>query len=694
MFPNIIKEKEPLVLIVDDSKLIRAQLRDFLEVEGYKVIEGKNGREGITKYFKYKPDIILMDYLMPEMDGLEACLEIQKNLTESDSVSIIMITSMGSDEPVEASFNAGAADYITKPINFPVLKQRLKRMVASKSAKDTLKKTQAFSESIIDNAMEGIVTTNHTGEIIYINPAMESTFGVYSDVTLSKHISILFPELYKSENESLDFSTLIDATLETECAMTNGSLVPVEFSVSRFDMDNEVFFTIILRDITERRQYESKIRKQAFYDALTGLPNRALLKERMVTEIARADRLHTQLAVMYVDLDRFKIINDTLGHEIGDILLKDVSRRMTHAIRADDFVARLGGDEFLILIPGLTNTEHVGKIATGILKHLNEPFRIKTHEINITGSIGISIYPDDGSSQESLMTNADIAMYRAKESGKNKFQAYTEDLSKKALARMEIEHDLRRAIDYKEFIIHYQPKVSSKTEKIIGMEALLRWQHPRLGLVPPNEFIPLAEETGMILQLGEWVLHEACKHNKSLQNAGYAPITVSVNLSMKQFEQYDFIETVSRILRDTGLDPQYLELEITESIAMLDVDNTVKIITELQELGVHFSIDDFGTGYSSLSKLGLLTVNKLKIDKSFISNIADASQDSVIASTILTLGKNMNMQIVAEGVETKDQASFLKDNACDEMQGYYFGKPMHFEEFKEIYLKQISKDLE
>jgi len=690
MFPNIIKEKKPVVLVVDDSRLIRLQLRDFLEQEGYQVIEACNGSEGISQFIEHRPDIILMDYLMPIMNGTEACQKIKYLLKDTDDVSIVMITSLGSDESVEASFEAGASDYITKPISYAVLKQRLKRMIISKFAKDSLKQTRAFSESIIDNATEGIITTNCNGEIIYVNPAIEKIFGYAQPDLVLKHINHLFPKLFVEQPEDLPISDLIDGTFETKCLAKNESFIPAEFSVSQFSMDNETFYTIILRDITERKRYESKIKKQAFYDALTALPNRVLLKERLEVEIARAKRTDTQLAVMYLDLDRFKIINDTLGHDIGDALLKDVAKRISHAIRADDFVARLGGDEFLILIPGLTNDEHIGKIASTILSRIQDPFRIKNHEINITGSIGISICPDDGDVQESLMTNADIAMYRAKESGKNKFQTYTRELSNKALARMEMEHDLRRAIDYNEFVIHYQPKVNTETEDIIGMEALLRWQHPRLGLVPPNDFIPLAEETGMILQLGKWVLEESCIKNKALQNAGFPPLIISVNLSMRQFEQHDFVDIVKNILHETGLDPKYLELEITESIAMLNVENTVRVIATLQELGVHFSIDDFGTGYSSLSKLGLLSVNKLKIDKSFISKIADTSQDSVIASTILALGKNLNMQIVAEGVETRDQAKFLRDKECDEMQGYYFGKPMKFDDFKKVYTESIK----
>jgi len=690
MFPNIIKERKPVVLVVDDSRLIRLQLRDFLEQEGYQVIEACNGSEGITQFIEHRPDIILMDYLMPIMNGTEACQKIKYLLKDTEDVSIVMITSLGSDESVEASFEAGATDYITKPISYAVLKQRLKRMIISKFAKDSLKQTRAFSESIIDNATEGIITTNSNGEIIYVNPAIEKIFGYAQRDLVLKHINNLFPKLFVGRPEDLPISDLIDGTFETACLAKNESFIPAEFSVSQFSMDNETFYTVILRDITERKRYESKIKKQAFYDALTDLPNRVLLKERLEVEIARAKRTNTQLAVMYLDLDRFKIINDTLGHDIGDALLKDVAKRMSHAIRADDFVARLGGDEFLILIPGLTNDEHIGKIASTILSRIQDPFRIKNHEINITGSIGIAICPDDGDVQESLMTNADIAMYRAKESGKNKFQTYTRELSNKALARMEMEHDLRRAIDYNEFVIHYQPKVNTETEEIVGMEALLRWQHPRLGLVPPNDFIPLAEETGMILQLGKWVLEESCIKNKALQNAGFPPLTVSVNLSMRQFEQHDFIDIVKNILHETGLEPKYLELEITESIAMLNVENTVRVIATLQELGVHFSIDDFGTGYSSLSKLGILSVNKLKIDKSFISKIADTSQDSVIASTILALGKNLNMQIVAEGVETRDQAKFLRDKECDEMQGYYFGKPMKFDDFKKVYTESIK----
>lgn len=687
MLESLNKRIKPLIMIVDDSKLHRCQLRDFLVNEGYDVIESHDAYDSFEKLEEFKPDAILLDFVMPNMNGVEACKEYRRTKYGS-KIPIIMITSLKSDESVNSSFDAGATDFISKPINLAVLRQRLSRMINAQDARSSLKRNIAFSESIINNAMEGVVTVDQNGKIIYVNPAIETLLGYTINSIDEMTVESIIPRMFE-EFDSI--SNYIDGTFESDCTRKDGSNMPVEFSVTTFMIDEAIFYTLILRDITDRKQYEEKIRHQAFYDALTGLPNRILLKERMSFEITRARRSETKIAVMYLDLDRFKLINDTLGHDMGDNLLKEISNRLIHSVRSDDLVVRLGGDEFLILCPGLNNDEHVGKIANKILQCIKEPLVINKHEISITGSIGISLYPDDGKTQEVLLVNADIAMYKAKEKGKNKFQTFEPHLSEKAIERLEMENNLRRALDYNEFDVYYQPKVNTITEEIIGMEALIRWRHPKLGMIPPDKFIPIAEETGLILPIGEWVLYQACSHNKMLQNAGFPHVKVAVNLSARQFELYDLVETVKTVLKDTGLSPQYLELEITESIAMQNIERTIDIIKELQLMGVRFSIDDFGTGYSSLNQLSLLAVNKLKIDKSFVDKISDDTKTSVIASTVLALGKNLDMQIVAEGVENLKQVEFFKSTDCDELQGYFFGRPMSAESFKKFFADKLEE---
>ncbi|MCK8060449.1 MULTISPECIES: EAL domain-containing protein [unclassified Fusibacter] len=687
MLSSMFIKKETKILVCDNSKLTLPKLQHFLESQDYTVLHAKNDAEALYSFATQMPDAIILSDAPPHINGIELTKKIVSMLDHPDDVPIILLTDLDSSTSIAAALSAGAYDYMARPFDFTTLNQRLSRLLAPKIMQRDLINTTKFTNSIVENAADSIVTVDKHGDIIYLNPSAQKLFSFFDIKETEKNINKMFHKLFINHAQTVDINSLVNGTYETECLSFDGSYIPVEFSVTEFLIDDDIHHTIILKDISDRKEYEARIRQHAFYDSLTGLPNRVLLKERFDVEINRARRTKTQLAIIHVDLDRFKIINDTMGHSTGDELLQAVSKRMLCAIRKDDFIARIGGDEFLILIPGLHNDEHIGKVATNVLQSINKPFSINNFEINITGSIGISICPDDGQDQETLITNADIALYRSKESGKNEFKTYTPELSTKALARMEMEYDLRKAVDNQEFVVYYQPKVSTVTETIIGMEALVRWIHPKHGLVPPNDFIPLAEETGIILKIGDWVLKEACIHNKRLQEEGFDPIIVSVNLSMKQFEQKDFVDSIISTLEETGLSPEYLDLEITESIAMLDIDNTVRIIKSLQAYGVHFSIDDFGTGYSSLSQLGKLTVDKLKIDKSFISNMEHVKSDSIIASTILALGKNLNMKIVAEGVENLEHVAFLKENLCDEMQGYYYGKPMTIENFTSL-LKQ------
>lgn len=691
MIKNIFSEAKPLILIADDSKFMRFTLRKFLEEDRYEVIEAENGTEVLSLFMERKPNIILMDFMMPEIDGATACAKLQQ-LPGGIDTPVIMITSLEDENSVNLAFEAGATDYISKPINWPVLRKRLSRLIHAQQTKKNLDQSEAFARSIIDHAIEGILTIDINGIIKYVNPAIERIFGYSSEDIIEKNINLLIPELYYYDHNSSALNEeLMNSNRETMGIRKDNSKLPIEFTVSKFFVGEQCFLTIMIRDITERKQYEEMIRYQAFYDSLTGLPNRLLLKERICHEISYAKHTGKKLAVMYLDLDRFKLVNDTLGHDIGDKLLKEVAIRLEKCVQASDTVARIGGDEFVILLSRITNEQRAIETANKILQSIREPIIIDSHELYLSISIGVTIYPDDGEDEKTLMTNADVAMYRAKQNGKNNLQLYTPALNEKARERLEMENSLRRAIEYKEFVLYYQPKVDALNEKIIGMEALIRWQHPNWGLVPPQKFIPLAEETGLIVPIGEWVLRTACAHNKALQNAGFPPLVVAVNISALQFELQDLTKIISDILKETGLDPQYLELEITESIAMKNVKHTVKIINELKVMGIKFSIDDFGTGYSSLSQLSNFSVNKLKIDKSFVSKIDGEEDNSIIASTVLALGKSLKIGTVAEGVETQDQVNFFKENLCNEMQGYFFGKPMPSEEFFKFYNEKLKK---
>lgn len=690
MIEKIFEKKKPLIMVVDDSVFMRSTFRGFLENEGYEVIEAENGMEALHLFGKLKPDIVLMDYVMPGISGATTCAKLQK-LPEGNNTTVIMITSLEDEASVNMAFESGATDYISKPINWAVLRQRLNRSIKEKNTERTLKQSEAFARSIIDHAVEGILTVDVEGVIRYINPAAEQVFGYMSKEIIGKNINTIFPKLtYNDFNYFNKEDKAIDTNKEVTGYKKDSSAVPIELTISKFLVEDEMHFTIIMRDITERKLYEETIKFQAFYDSLTGLPNRALLKERIVIEISHSKQTNQKLAVMFLDLDRFKLINDTLGHDVGDKLLKEVAVRLKGCVGNDDTIARIGGDEFVVLLPGLVHGESVAQVASKILDAIRQPILIDNHELYLTISIGIAIYPEDGENDEALLTNADVAMYRAKEDGKNNFQLYTPALNEKALERLALENSLRRALEYNEFVVYYQPKVDGKTEEVVGMEALIRWQHPNWGLVPPLRFIPIAEETGLIKPIGEWVLRTACAHNKSLQNAGFPPLTIAVNLSSRQFELQDLTDMVSKILEETGLAAEYLELEITESIAMQNIDHTLRTISQLREMGVKFSIDDFGTGYSSLSQLNNFSVNKLKIDKSFVEKVDGNKDNSIIASTVLALGKSLELTVVAEGVETEEQVNFFKTNNCDEMQGYFFGRPMTKEAFLKYYTEKLK----
>jgi diguanylate cyclase (GGDEF)-like protein/PAS domain S-box-containing protein len=684
MIKGLYQKKKPTVLIVDDSRLERMYIANYLKSEGYEVIEADNGRDGVMLYEQIKPNVVLLDYVMPNMDGLEACL-LMRSLPNWTSSPVFMITSVSDESSVTKAYESGAADYITKPVNLAVLKQRINKAIESQELLMQLNHSNAFSQSIINYAVEGIITIDGSHSIKYANPSLLDLLGYTLEELLKLEINEIVPNC--NVNDVIhheDSHPHGDDAVELWCVDKLGMRIPIELTVSHFVVDEMAYYTLILRDITERKLYEKRIKQQAFYDALTKLPNRILLKERISDEMNKCRRNGGSFALMYLDLDRFKSVNDSLGHNYGDEILKKMALRLKKSVREEDLVVRMGGDEFVIVLTSLKNAEYVGRIANNILSAIKKPIRIDENEIVLTVSIGITIYPDDGSEYETLLSNADIAMYRSKERGKNTFEIFTAELNDKALERLEMENSLRRAVEYNEFILHYQPKLDVKTSAIVGMEALVRWKSPKLGMVPPDKFIPLAEETGLIIPIGEWVLRTACMHTKAIHNAGISKLSVAVNLSFRQFELQNLCEIVTDILEETGLEPELLELEITESIAMKNVKYTVDVIKKLQSIGVKFSIDDFGTGYSSLGQLSSLSVNKLKIDKSFINMVNAQRDNTVIASTVLSLGKSLNMKVVAEGVENSDQVAFLKDSECDEMQGYFISRPVSVEEITKL----------
>lgn len=446
-----------------------------------------------------------------------------------------------------------------------------------------------------------------------------------------------------------------------------------------------------IRYAIERKKAEEKILFLAYYDSLTSLPNRVLFKDRLNQTLLIAQRHQRILAILFLDLDNFKRINDTLGHPAGDELLKQVADRLSNYIRKSDsisrystdefsaVVARLGGDEFTILLTEIAQVHDTIKVAQRILDAIAQPFDIEGQEVFITASIGIAIYPIDGEDVDSLLKNCDTAMYHAKNEGRNNYKFYEQSLNKTALDILALENNLRKALDKQEFRVYYQPRIDIRTRNVVGFEALIRWRHSQKGIIPPSEFIPIAEETGLIIPIGEWVLNEACKQNKTWQAAGFAPVFISVNLSGKQFKQQNLIKVIDHAMSEVRLDPKYLELEITESIIQ-DTKSTADILRELRNLGLKIAVDDFGTGYSSLSYLRRFPLDTLKIDRSFVKDIAKDPDSEAIVKAIIAMAHCLKLKVIAEGVETEEQLKFLSDEGCDEFQGYLISPPLPADE--------------
>ncbi len=445
-----------------------------------------------------------------------------------------------------------------------------------------------------------------------------------------------------------------------------------------------------LRESESRLEHARRIEYLAYHDGLTGLPNRSMFSKLLTQRISEARRYNKQLAVAFLDLDRFKQINDTLGHEAGDQLLIDVAARLEGCVRDSDTVARLGGDEFVVLLPEMDDGKQASIVAQKILSVIGKAFTLIGHEFRVTASIGISLYPHDGDDEQTLTKNADIAMYQAKAEGKNTFQFYSEKLNANTLERLTLESSLRHALERNEFRLYYQAKRDIRSGGIAGMEALLRWEHPDLGTVTPGQFIPVAEDTGLIVPIGKWVLKTACMQSVAWQNEGLPPLSVAVNMTARQFSDEYLLQDLAAILKDTGMNPQLLEIELSEALLIHDVETTLRILTGIKSLGIRIAVDDFGTGYSSLATLQRFPLDTVKIDRSFLGEFIGRSEDSVLADAIIAMGKSLSLTVIAQGVETKEQAEFLRTHACDELQGFYFNRPLPAYQFAQLMRAQTA----
>jgi len=571
MDDSLIKET-PLILLVDDDPMIRMLVRESLLQRGFAVEEAEDGESALDALKECHPDAILLDVLMPGIDGFEVCTALRK-LPQGEHIPVMMMTGLDDLESINHAFEAGATDFITKPINYAILGHRVRYL---------LRTMQAF---------EGL------------------------------------------------------------------------------------------------RKSKKEIHHLAFYDALTNLPNRRLFSDRLHQVVESARRTNALAGVLFLDLDNFKRINDSFGHSIGDKLLQTVASQIINCLRRSDSVcrdfdeegvpvARLGGDEFTVLLNHLDKAEDAARVARRILDAVSVPFLLGSEDVVVTPSIGISIFPYDGNDVEELVKNADTAMFHAKDQGRNNYQFYTNSMSTSAYERFSLEAALRKALAHEQFRVHYQPKIDLPTGKVVGLEALIRWEHPDMGLISPADFIPLAEDTGLIVPIGEWVMRTVCSRMSRWQKAGHEPLRIAVNLSACQFRQTALNEMVKRALQDAAVDPRWLELELTESVIMDDIQTSSIVLRSLKEMGVRISMDDFGTGYSSLSMLKRLPLDTLKIDQSFVRDITTDADDAAIIDAIISLAHSLRLRVIAEGVETPEQLAFLRDRGCDEVQGYLYSRPM------------------
>ena len=679
--------KKAFILIIDDDPNLRKTLTDILKIKGYATLAAKDGTEGLACMQEYPVDLALIDLGLPDISGLDVLSRIT---ADYPTTAVIILTGNATLESAIEATNRGAFSYLRKPYEIEQLMLQIRRAIEKQQADAALRESEAQFRGLLETAPDSILIVNDQHQVLMVNKQFEVVFGYDRAEVVGGDVGRLIPPRF-SHHREYNKQYLQDPQTrrmgqgdDSFALRKDGSEFPVEISLSPLETSEGLIVSVVIRDVTERKRYEEQLHYQANHDGLTGLPNRTLLVDRLNQALLSAERHQLQVAVLFVDLDHFKIINDSLGHDIGDRLVKIVAERLTTCVRANDTVARQGGDDFVIVLSDLAESEDAALVAQKIQTAVNRPIEIDPHCFEVSCSIGVSIYPKDGQDVQTLLKNADGAMFRVKEQGRGSFQFFTDELNDRVVARMTMERCLRRALENEELSVQYQPQVDLVRGRMTGIEALLRWQTPELGMVSPTRFIPLAEETGLIIPIGEWVLKTACMQNRRWQDAGLLPLTIAVNLSPRQFWYPGLIGIVTRVLHDSGLEPRYLELEITEGMVMRDVASALTMLQELKKLGVQLSMDDFGTGYSSLSHLKRFPFDKLKMDISFVHEVTSDPGSAAIAKTIIAMAHNLNLRVIAEGIETEGQLSYLRMHGCDEMQGFFFSRPLPPHDFEQL----------
>ncbi len=669
---------KPLLLLVDDMPANLHVLAAALKTD-YRLKMATGGAEALAIAAREgdRPEMILLDVMMPGMSGIEVLRHLRAKV-ETRDIPVIFVSADTSEQSQLDGLELGADDYLTKPVVSTVLRARVKNLLARKRTERQLR----LAAHVFEYSGEAIMITDRDNRIVEVNPAFTRLTGYTLAEVRGENPRLLSagrcaPEQYREMWRAITAEGVWQGEMWDR--NKDGGIYPKLMTISTVrNQHGEIDFHIAsFSDITDQKEAEARIRHAAYHDALTGLPNRTHLSIAMEQALADARRAEAEVAVMFIDMDRFKLINDTLGHHVGDEMLVEVARRLKECVRESDIVARLGGDEFVVVLTGMTAASAATSVAGKLLAALARPYEIAAHVLHSSPSIGISVYPVDGADSATLMKNADTAMYHAKEQGRNNAQYFTAAMNATAAARMELEHELRGALAAGQFELRYQPQVYAGSGRVCSVEALIRWRHPRRGLVSPLDFIPLAEETGLIEPIGAWVLDEACRQLAAWRRAGIDGLGMAINLSAHQLRSPRLVDMVRETLLRHALREGDIELEVTESVAMTNPERAIGQLCALRELGVRLAIDDFGTGYSSLAYLKNLPIQALKLDRSFVRDIETDGNDAAICAATIALAHSLGLKVAAEGVETPAQQRFLADiHRCDYLQGYLFGKPM------------------
>ncbi len=676
------------VLIIDDDAAFTLLAGETLRQGGFEVEIASNGREALGRFDATRPDVVLLDVELPGTNGFELCSKL-RTLSPGFEVPIIMVTGHDDTASIARAYEAGATDFINKPVLWPTLAPRISFILRAQDNLRALQLSEQKNRALLQALPDTIYIVDHSGNLLeHITGENKGDGGPL----VGRQVEAVLPaEVARAARDAVSGGA---APASLEFVVGRGKEQRAFEARLRPQADGTLL--IVTRDTTERRKAKARIEYLAYYDVLTGLPNRQLFVREVGRAIRHAKQSGQQLALLYLDLDRFKRINDNLGHSVGDALLQNVARRLEQSVRpivadlsitasrrADQpRVARLGGDEFVALLSGITDEEQAATVANRIRTVLAEPLDCGGHRLVITPSIGIAMYPRDASDIEDLLVKADMAMYQAKDQGRDGYAFFGQTMAVRSLGRLELETDLRSAFENGDFRIFYQPKVDLATGVIVGVEALLRWHHATRGWIAPDVFVPVAEETGLIANLGDWVIAESCKQLSLWSQSGLGHLSIAVNVSVQQFARVNFVDNVLGSLRQHHVKPGRLELEITESLLMRNVDDTTSCMKRFRAAGVLLSIDDFGTGYSSLGYLRQFPVDALKIDRSFVKDMHTSDDDAAICAAIIAMARELKLKVIAEGVANEEHLKFLRKHRCDQVQGYLISKPIPLDDLE------------